>query len=85
MSPTPRVVAAPPPASKPKEEEGDLADVIYDYNSGVSSHFIERWHGIKEPIYSNPFYRKQEILKSPKEKLYWLHTGHRMIGELNPL
>jgi len=38
VSPSPRLVAAPAPpptpASKPKEEEGFFADVIYDYNSG---------------------------------------------------
>jgi len=37
-NPSPRMVAAPGPppipASKPQEEKGDLADVIYDYDSG---------------------------------------------------
>ena len=40
VSPNPRVAAPGPPpvpASKPQEEKGDLADVIYDYDSGVST------------------------------------------------
>ena len=72
---SPRVAApGPPPAPPPRaqEEKGDFADVIYDYDSGVRF-TTERWHGIKEltiPYISNPFYRKQKILKSPKETLY---------------
>jgi hypothetical protein len=53
---SPRVIApGPPPVpfSRPQEEKGDLADVIYDYDSGVRVHYTERWHGIKEP--TNPY------------------------------
>ena len=37
VSPSPRVVAAPSPP--PQEETGEVADVLYDYNSGVSSYY----------------------------------------------